>query len=84
VNPAKLQQIEKKMASYLASDKNLKESAQRAFQAYLKSVFLMRNKSIFQVPVSIPKRCILITAAFCYWFEVLGCQVNFLDLFRCN
>jgi hypothetical protein len=38
------------MASHLASDKNLKESAQRAFQAYIKSVFLMRNKSIFQVP----------------------------------
>ncbi len=45
----KLQQIEKKMASLLASDKTLKESAQRAFQAYLKSVFLMRDKSIFQV-----------------------------------
>ncbi|XP_023348850.1 probable ATP-dependent RNA helicase DDX10 [Eurytemora carolleeae] len=49
INPAKLQQIEKKMAAHLASDKNLKESAQRAFQSYIKSVYLMKNKNIFNV-----------------------------------
>jgi hypothetical protein len=42
VNPSKLQQIEKKMASILASDKTLKESAQRAFQA----VFQIRASRI--------------------------------------
>ena len=37
------------MAAHLASDKNLKESAQRAFQSYIKSVYLMKNKNIFNV-----------------------------------
>ena len=47
MNPNKLVPIEKKMAAHLAADKNLKESAQRAFNAYIKSVFLMRDKKIF-------------------------------------
>jgi ATP-dependent RNA helicase DDX10/DBP4 len=33
----------------LASDIELKESAQRAFQSYLKSIFLLKNKSVFDV-----------------------------------
>ena len=49
VNPIKLHQIEKKIAAHLASDKNLKESAQRAFQSYIKSIYLMKNKNIFNV-----------------------------------
>jgi len=49
VNPAKLTSVQKKMAAYLASDKNLKESAQRAFQSYIKSIYLMRNKAVFDV-----------------------------------
>jgi len=49
VNPAKQQSVQRKMAAYLASDKNLKESAQRAFQSYIKSIFLMRNKAVFDV-----------------------------------
>jgi len=49
VNPAKQQTIDRKMASFLASDKNLKESAQRAFNSYIKSVYLMKNKNIFDV-----------------------------------
>merc|ERR1719378_1307215 len=49
INPLKLQPIEKKMASLLAADRNLKESAQRAFQAYIKSVFLMKDKNTFDV-----------------------------------
>ena len=39
--------IEKKMAAHLASDIQLKESAQRAFHAYIKSVYLMKNKTVF-------------------------------------
>jgi len=49
VNPAKQQTIERKMASYLASDRALKESAQRAFNSYIKSVYLMKNKNVFDV-----------------------------------
>eukprot|EP00088_Acartia_fossae_P000239 TRINITY_DN10087_c0_g1_i4.p1 TRINITY_DN10087_c0_g1~~TRINITY_DN10087_c0_g1_i4.p1 ORF type:complete len:828 (-),score=245.94 TRINITY_DN10087_c0_g1_i4:195-2648(-) len=49
INPNKLSTVSKKMASYLASDNNLKDSAQRAFQSYLKSIYLMKNKAIFNV-----------------------------------
>ena len=45
----KQQTVERKMAALLAADKNLKESAQRAFNSYVKSVFLMRNKAVFSV-----------------------------------
>ena len=41
--------IQRKIEAYLASDIELKESAQRAFQSYLKSVFLLKNKSVFDV-----------------------------------
>jgi ATP-dependent RNA helicase DDX10/DBP4 len=37
------------MEAFLARDPNLKESAQRAFVSYMKSVFLMKNKQIFDV-----------------------------------
>merc|ERR1712115_680619 len=37
------------MAALLASDKVLKESAQRAFNSYIKSVYLMKNKKVFNV-----------------------------------
>ena len=33
----------------MASDRELKEEAQRAFQSYLKSIFLMKDKNIFDV-----------------------------------
>jgi ATP-dependent RNA helicase DDX10/DBP4 len=49
VNPAKQATVERKMAALLAADKNLKESAQRAFNSYVKSVFLMKNKAVFDV-----------------------------------
>jgi len=49
VNPSKQQTIDRKMAALLASDKVLKESAQRAFNSYIKSVYLMKNKKVFNV-----------------------------------
>merc|ERR1719513_330277 len=49
VNPSKQQTIDRKMAAFLASDKVLKESAQRAFNSYIKSVYLMKNKKVFNV-----------------------------------
>lgn len=37
------------MEAFLARDPSLKDTAQRAFVAYAKSVFLMKNKNIFDV-----------------------------------
>ena len=41
--------MQRKIEAILASDHELKEEAQRAFKSYLKSVFLMKNKAIFDV-----------------------------------
>lgn len=49
VNPKKLVSIQRKMEAHLASDFELKESAQRAFQSYLKSTYLLKNKAVFDV-----------------------------------
>lgn len=38
-----------KMESFLAQKKDLKDTAQRAFIAYIKSVVLMKNKNVFKV-----------------------------------
>ncbi|OTF72608.1 ATP-dependent RNA helicase DDX10-like protein, partial [Euroglyphus maynei] len=48
VNPQKLFSIQRKTEALLAKHVSLKESAQRAFKAYLKSVFMMKDKSVFQ------------------------------------
>ncbi|XP_017888498.1 probable ATP-dependent RNA helicase DDX10 [Ceratina calcarata] len=49
INPKKLLSPQRKMEALLARDVSLKESAQRAFIAYIKSVFLMRDKEVFNV-----------------------------------
>ncbi|GFG32355.1 hypothetical protein Cfor_10915 [Coptotermes formosanus] len=49
INPSKLQSPQRKIEAFLARDHNLKESAQRAFVSYMKSVFLMKNKKIFNI-----------------------------------
>nr|XP_012144472.1 PREDICTED: probable ATP-dependent RNA helicase DDX10 [Megachile rotundata] len=49
INPNKLQSPQRKIEALLARDVSLKESAQRAFIAYVKSVFLMKDKEIFNV-----------------------------------
>lgn len=45
----KLQNIQRSLEAMLARDKNMKESAQRAFVAYIKSVYLMKDKEVFSV-----------------------------------
>lgn len=45
----KLASPQVKMEAYLAKDPNLKASAQRAFVAYFKSVFLMKDKKVFNI-----------------------------------
>ena len=49
VDPRRLASVQRKIEAILASDHELKEEAQRAFKSYLKSVFLMKNKAIFDV-----------------------------------
>ncbi|XP_034943347.1 probable ATP-dependent RNA helicase DDX10 [Chelonus insularis] len=49
INPNKLHSPHHKLEAFLVRDVSLKESAQRAFVAYVKSVFLMKDKEIFNV-----------------------------------
>ncbi|KAL2751484.1 putative ATP-dependent RNA helicase DDX10 [Vespula maculifrons] len=49
INPNKLHSPHRKLEALLARDVSLKGSAQRAFVAYIKSVFLMKDKQVFNV-----------------------------------
>ncbi|KAH9645748.1 hypothetical protein HF086_002675 [Spodoptera exigua] len=49
VDPSKVIAPQRKIESLLSDSMELKQSAQRAFVSYLKSVFLMKNKEIFNV-----------------------------------
>ncbi|KAM4549402.1 putative ATP-dependent RNA helicase DDX10 [Odontesthes bonariensis] len=49
VNPDKLQSIQQKLQAFLAQEKEQKERAQRCFVSYLRSVYLMKNKGVFDV-----------------------------------
>uniref|UniRef100_A0A8B9PA79 ATP-dependent RNA helicase n=1 Tax=Apteryx owenii TaxID=8824 RepID=A0A8B9PA79_APTOW len=49
INPEKLTDIQKRMQAFLAQDQELKERAQRCFVSYLRSIYLMKNKEIFDV-----------------------------------
>ncbi|XP_077487487.1 putative ATP-dependent RNA helicase DDX10 [Amblyomma americanum] len=49
VNPRMFMNVQKKLEVMCARDVALKESAQRCFTAYLKSVFLMKDKAVFDV-----------------------------------
>lgn len=49
IDPKRLFSPRVKMEAYLAQNLELKETAQRAFVAYIKSVYLMKNKKIFNV-----------------------------------
>lgn len=51
INPNKLQSPQRKMEALLARDVLLKETAQRAFVSYIKSIFLMKDKEVFNVYV---------------------------------
>jgi ATP-dependent RNA helicase DDX10/DBP4 len=49
IDPKRLFSPRVKMEAYIAQSTELKESAQRAFVAYIKSVYLMKNKKVFDV-----------------------------------
>uniref|UniRef100_A0A1B0A2U1 ATP-dependent RNA helicase n=1 Tax=Glossina pallidipes TaxID=7398 RepID=A0A1B0A2U1_GLOPL len=49
IDPKKLFSPRAKIEAFLAQNPELKASAQRAFVAYIKSIFLMKNKKIFNI-----------------------------------
>lgn len=49
INPNKFQNPIRKMEAFLARDPELKQSAQRAFVSYVKSISLMKDKTVFDV-----------------------------------
>lgn len=49
IDPKRLFSPNVKMEAFLAQSTELKESAQRAFVAYIKSTYMMKNKKIFDV-----------------------------------
>lgn len=49
VNPDKMQNVQQKLEAFLAQENEQKERAQRCFVSYLRSVYLMKNKEVFDV-----------------------------------
>ncbi|XP_072517811.1 probable ATP-dependent RNA helicase DDX10 [Salminus brasiliensis] len=49
VNPEKLVSVQEKLEAFLAQEKEQKERAQRCFVSYLRSIYLMKNKDVFDV-----------------------------------
>lgn len=49
VDPSKIMSPQRKMEALLAEFPEIKETAQRAFVAYTKSIFLMKNKKVFNI-----------------------------------
>ncbi|XP_021566482.1 probable ATP-dependent RNA helicase DDX10 [Carlito syrichta] len=49
INPEKLIDVQKKLEAFLAQDQDLKERAQRCFVSYVRSVYLMKDKEVFDV-----------------------------------
>ncbi|KAM6172381.1 putative ATP-dependent RNA helicase DDX10 [Erethizon dorsatum] len=49
INPEKLVDVQKKLESFLAQDQDLKERAQRCFVSYIRSIYLMKDKEVFDV-----------------------------------
>ncbi|XP_051534347.1 probable ATP-dependent RNA helicase DDX10 [Myxocyprinus asiaticus] len=49
VNPEKVLSVQQKLEAFLAQEKEQKERAQRCFVSYLRSVYLMKNKDVFDV-----------------------------------
>lgn len=49
MNTEKLQNVQQKLEGFLAQEKEQKERAQRCFISYLRSVYLMKNKEVFDV-----------------------------------
>ncbi|MBN3304202.1 DDX10 helicase, partial [Amia calva] len=49
VNPEKLTNVQQKLEAFLAQETEQKERAKRCFMSYLRSIYLMKNKEVFDV-----------------------------------
>ncbi|ROL47612.1 putative ATP-dependent RNA helicase DDX10 [Anabarilius grahami] len=49
VNPEKLVSVQEKLEAFLAQEIDQKERAKRCFMSYLRSVYLMKNRDVFDV-----------------------------------
>ncbi|XP_029458335.1 probable ATP-dependent RNA helicase DDX10 isoform X2 [Rhinatrema bivittatum] len=49
INPDKILDVQTRLEAFLAQEQELKERAQRCFVSYLRSVYLMKNKDVFDV-----------------------------------
>ncbi|KAM5180966.1 putative ATP-dependent RNA helicase DDX10 [Mantella aurantiaca] len=49
INPEKLLDVEGRLEAFLAQEQEMKERAQRCFVSYLRAVYLMKNKEVFDV-----------------------------------
>ncbi|KAM8975465.1 putative ATP-dependent RNA helicase DDX10 isoform 1-T1 [Pelodytes ibericus] len=49
INPEKLSDVQNRLEAFLAQEQEMKERAQRCFVSYLRSVYLMKNKDVFDV-----------------------------------
>ncbi|KAM4794765.1 putative ATP-dependent RNA helicase DDX10 [Rhinophrynus dorsalis] len=49
INPEKLLDVQGRLEAFLAQEQEMKERAQRCFVSYVRSVYLMKNKEIFDV-----------------------------------
>ncbi|XP_030056136.1 putative ATP-dependent RNA helicase DDX10 [Microcaecilia unicolor] len=47
INPEKIVNVQTRLEAFLAQEQELKERAQRCFVSYLRSVYLMKNKDVF-------------------------------------
>ncbi|KAG9467095.1 hypothetical protein GDO78_015631, partial [Eleutherodactylus coqui] len=49
INPEKLLDVQGRLEAFLAQEQEMKECAQRCFVSYLRSVYLMKDKEVFDV-----------------------------------
>ncbi|XP_075707712.1 putative ATP-dependent RNA helicase DDX10 isoform X2 [Rhinoderma darwinii] len=49
INPDKLLDVQGRLEAFLAQEQEMKERAQRCFVSYLRSVYLMKDKDVFDV-----------------------------------
>ncbi|XP_072263686.1 probable ATP-dependent RNA helicase DDX10 [Pyxicephalus adspersus] len=49
INPEKLLEVQGRLEAFLAQEQEMKERAQRCFVSYLRAVYLMKNKEVFDV-----------------------------------
>jgi len=70
VNMRRITNIDIKLQNLCASDVEMKESAKRALMAYMRSLFLMSNKKLFQVDkIDVVKYSLSLGKKYLIWFK---------------